>query len=384
MLTVQAVEAVPRKGSASPSTRFDLVGLEAALEAAVCRALRHEMAGQRKGVTYMGSKDTQMEKPAEIAAQQASGANERPGVRLDVSSTLNVCQEAVSKVLATVEERARADYESVLGTARLVAREMDYVQRRIAIVQSWQAEAESEAQERAEADQAVLQETKARTNDALAPYIAAGVISADEIEAHFEGVLREVGERLLVLRQEARVRLDSLQAEMAALQARQSELGSRKSALEARQAQLRILPCIAVLEQAREGEKARKAETAREVTRFLESALWHELSWQKQLTPEMEKAVALAAADQTVFDTLVRRLGQELEQVDPARPGLGWSVVRAIESLELPRLFSAFEAKKAELVQAARRHIRSGQEGPAMSDKVVSLASHWGARVTGR
>lgn len=384
MSNIHAVEPVPRKGSTSATARFDVVRLEAAVEAAICRAWREARAGHKEGDTYMQSTDTQIVKPAEMSPQQASGANERPSLTPNVSSTLDVCQEAVGKVLAAVEDRARADYEAALGTARLAAREMDRVQERIAVVQSRLAEVDSKAREQDEADQAVMEEISARAREALAPYVAAGVISAGEIETHVEGAARAAGERLVALRQEARLELDSLQAEMAALQAGHSELCARTSSLETRQAQLRALPCIAALERARVEEEARKAEAQREIIRFLEMAPWHELSWQKQLTPEMEKAVALAAADRTVFDVLVGRLGRELEQTDVTRPGLGWSVLRAIESLELPYLFTAFEAKKAGLVQAARRHNRGGLDRQVTAEKVVSLASRWGARVTGR
>jgi len=384
MLTVQAVEPVPRNGSRSPSTRFDVVRLEAAIESAVCRAWRQEIAGREKGDTYVGSIDTRIVKPAERAAQQASRANERPTVTSNVSGTQDVCQEAVDKVLTTVEQRAKADYEAVLGTSRLVAREMDHLQQRIALAQSRLAEAEGEARKREEADQAAIEETTARVREALALYVDAGVISAEEIETHIEGALTHVRERLSVQGRQACVRRDALQAELAELGARQAEIDSRRSALEVRQTQLQALPYIVALEQARAEGEARRAVSQREIIRFLETAPWDELSWQKQFTPEMERAVALAAASPTVFDALVERLGRELEQLDPARPGLGWSVLRAIESLELSRLFPAYEARRAELVLAARRNGRGGVGHPAVASKIVSLASRWGARVAGR
>ena len=384
MVTVQAAALVPKNGSISPSARFDLVGLEAAIEAAVCRAWRQETAGQKEGGTYVDSGNPQLAKPAETSAQQASRATERPAVTLDVSTTRDLCQEALAGVLAAVEEKATADYEAVLGASKAVAGEMSVLQERIAFVQSRLAEAALEAQNRDEADQAALSEATARAKAALAPYLAAGVVSSEEVEMHLEGALREAGQRLSALRQEARVRLDSLRAEMDALRARQADLQFHRSALEAQQAQLRALPCVVTLEQARREEEARKAEAAWEAIHFLETAPWHELSWQRQLTSKMEEAVALAGKDQAVFDALVERLEEELNQVDAAKPGLGWSVVRAIEALELGRLFPTLEVKRAELVQAARRHNRDRQVHPAMADKVVSLASRWGARVVAR
>lgn len=384
MVTVHAIDPVPRNGSTSPSARFDVVGLEAALEAAICRAWREATVRRKKGEIHMNTSGPQIRKPAEIAPQQASTGNEDPSVTSNTSGTREICQEALNEVLAMAEEKAKADYYAVLQAFMLVAREMDFLQMKIASIQSRLAEAASEGQEVGAADQSALAETRARAKEALAPYVTAGVISSDEVELHLESALREAGEGLLAARQEALLCLDSLQKEMEALQQRKADLDSRQAALCERQAQLRALPCIVALEQARCEEETRKAETAREAIHFLETAPWHELSWQKQLTPELEKVVALAGEDRTVFDALVTRLGRELDQVNAARPGLGWSVVRAIESLELGRLFPTLETKRAELVQAARRHNSGGQGHPAMADKVVSLAFRWGAKVAGR
>lgn len=384
MVTVHAMEPVPRNGSTSPSARFDVVGLEAALEAAICRAWREARSGQKKGDMHMTTSVLQMRKPVELAPQQASSATECPSDTSNVSGTQRICQEALGTILATAAEKAKGEYEAALEAFKLVARETDLLQVKIASIQSKLAQATSEAQEEDEADQSALEDTRARAKEALAPYVAAGVVSSDEVELHLESALREAGERLLAARQEALLVIESLLEEMEELHRKKANLDSRQAALCERQTQLLALPCIVALEQARREEERRNAEATRDAIRFVETASWHELSWQKQLTPELEKVVALAGEDRTVFDALVTRLGRELDQVNAARPGLGWSVVRAIESLELGRLFPTLETKRAELVQAARRHNSGGQGHRAMADKVVSLAFRWGARVAGR